>query len=123
MSLYYSKTTGGFYDPEIHGSAIPEDAVEISTEAHAELLAAQSAGKVIVGDADGLPQAVDPAPVVVTWDAIRAKRDALLAASDWTQLADAPVDAAAWATYRQSLRDLTETFATPAAVVWPTKPE
>lgn len=36
----------------------------------------------------------------------RAERDRALSASDWTQLADAPVDKAAWATYRQELRDL-----------------
>lgn len=121
--MLYSKTTGGFYDPEIHGEAIPTDCVEISNERHAELLAEQSAGKVIVGDAEGLPQAVTPAAPALTWDAVRSKRNALLAASDWTQLADAPVDKDAWATYRQSLRDITETFATPDAVVWPTKPE
>jgi hypothetical protein len=37
---------------------------------------------------------------------MRAQRDRLLAASDWTQVADAPVDKAAWAAYRQALRDL-----------------
>ena len=37
---------------------------------------------------------------------VRAQRDRLLAASDWTQLADAPVDKAPWAAYRQELRDL-----------------
>ena len=37
---------------------------------------------------------------------VRTKRDSLLAASDWTQVADAPVDQAAWATYRQALRDM-----------------
>ena len=37
---------------------------------------------------------------------VRAARDAALTASDWTQVADAPVDKAAWATYRQALRDL-----------------
>lgn len=37
---------------------------------------------------------------------VRAKRNQLLTASDWTQIADAPVDKAAWATYRQALRDL-----------------
>lgn len=122
MSIYYSKTTGGFYVPEIHGDGIPDDAVEISHEAHAELLAAQSEGKVIVGKADGTPEAVVPPIPEVTWDAIRARRDSLLDGSDWTQLADAPVDKAAWATYRQALRDITETFATPDAVVWPTQP-
>lgn len=39
-------------------------------------------------------------------DAKRAERNKLLAACDWTQVADAPVDRAAWATYRQQLRDL-----------------
>lgn len=37
---------------------------------------------------------------------VRAERNRLLAASDWTQLADAPVDTVAWAAYRQALRDL-----------------
>jgi hypothetical protein len=37
---------------------------------------------------------------------IRSQRDSLLTASDWTQVADAPVDKAAWAEYRQALRDL-----------------
>ena len=37
---------------------------------------------------------------------VRAQRDRLLAASDWTQVLDAPVDRTAWATYRQQLRDL-----------------
>lgn len=120
--MLYSKTTGGFYDPEIHGEAVPSDCVEISKERHAELLAEQSSGKVIVADKKGMPKAVDPAPVAITWDMVRSKRNELLAASDWTQLADAPVDKAAWATYRESLRDITETFDKPDAVVWPTKP-
>ena len=37
---------------------------------------------------------------------VRAARDRALANSDWTQVADAPVDQQAWATYRQALRDL-----------------
>lgn len=40
------------------------------------------------------------------WEQIRLWRNAQLAASDWTQLADSPVDKSAWATYRQALRDL-----------------
>ena len=41
----------------------------------------------------------------------KAKRNQLLAQSDWTQGADSPLSAevkAGWATYRQSLRDMTE---------------
>lgn len=41
---------------------------------------------------------------------IRLWRDVQLARTDWTQVADAPVDAAAWATYRQVLRDLPDTI-------------
>lgn len=58
--MFYSKDTGGFYDAAINGDNIPGDAVEITIDDHAELLAAQSAGKSIVGDADGYPVAVDP---------------------------------------------------------------
>lgn len=36
---------------------------------------------------------------------MRHHRDRLLVASDWTQVADAPVDREAWAVYRQALRD------------------
>ena len=41
---------------------------------------------------------------------VRLWRDAQLARTDWTQIADAPVDATAWATYRQALRDLPDTI-------------
>jgi hypothetical protein len=37
---------------------------------------------------------------------VRAQRDRLLSESDWTQVADAPVNKEAWAAYRQALRDL-----------------
>jgi hypothetical protein len=40
------------------------------------------------------------------WEQIRLWRNAKLSESDWTQLPDAPVNQAAWATYRQALRDL-----------------
>jgi len=53
----------------------------------------------------------------------RNQRNEMLAASDWTQVADAPVDKAAWATYRQALRDITAQAGFPDNVIWPTKPE
>lgn len=40
------------------------------------------------------------------WEQIKLWRNAELLRTDWTQLADVPVDKAAWANYRQSLRDL-----------------
>lgn len=53
---------------------------------------------------------------------IRKQRDSLLVASDWTQIADAPVDQAAWATYRQALRDITAQAGFPSDVTWPVAP-
>lgn len=51
---------------------------------------------------------------------VRATRDAKLAECDWTQVADAPVDKAVWATYRQALRDVTAQEGFPWTVEWPT---
>ena len=54
---------------------------------------------------------------------IRAERNPRLSESDWTQVADAPVDKAAWAAYRQALRDITLQAGFPLVIVWPTQPE
>ena len=53
---------------------------------------------------------------------IRQQRNALLTASDWTQVADAPVDQTAWATYRQELRDIPDQENFPSEVTWPVAP-
>ena len=53
---------------------------------------------------------------------IRSERTQKLAESDWTQVADAPVDKAAWAVYRQGLRDVTAQTGFPWEVIWPAKP-
>ena len=55
------------------------------------------------------------------WGRIRIERNAKLIASDWTQVADAPVDAAEWATYRQALRDITNQT-NPFNIFWPAVP-
>jgi hypothetical protein len=59
---------------------------------------------------------VEPAP---TAEQVRAQRNQLLAASDWTQVIDAPVDQALWALYRQELRDITAQAGFPENVIWP----
>jgi hypothetical protein len=58
------------------------------------------------------------AKVGAQWAVVRAERNKLLADCDWTQLPDASADAAAWATYRQALRDITDQ-ANPFNIVWP----
>ena len=74
--------------------------------------------------AEAIPQEVDwdAVPDIPPSDAIRQARNGLLSDSDWTQLADAPVDTAAWATYRQALRDVTDQATFPDSVIWPEEP-
>jgi len=59
------------------------------------------------------------------WDALRAKRNALLGECDWTQVGDAPLTAEkleAWKAYRQALRNLPGSGADVLGVVeWPGK--
>ena len=60
--MHYSPSHDSFYLPEIHGSAIPADAVEITREHYEALLAGQSEGQRIVADAIGRPVLADPPP-------------------------------------------------------------
>lgn len=60
--MFYSPSTGGFYDEAIHGDGIPADALQITAERHAELLNAQSTGKQIQAGEGGIPVAIDPPP-------------------------------------------------------------
>lgn len=60
---------------------------------------------------------------------LRAVRDGKLFQSDWTQIPDAPLTAeqkAAWATYRQELRDVpanNTNITDLSQVTWPTEPQ
>ena len=54
---------------------------------------------------------------------VRNQRNQLLKDSDWTQVADAPVDKTAWAIYRQDLRDVTAQEGFPCNIVWPSRPD
>lgn len=56
------------------------------------------------------------------WSDLRNSRNFLLQGCDWTQVPDAPVDATAWATYRQQLRDLPANTTDPRTVEWPVPP-
>jgi hypothetical protein len=52
----------------------------------------------------------------------RMQRNWLLQASDWTQVADAPVNQAAWADYRQELREVPQQPGFPQNINWPEIP-
>lgn len=103
--------TPPYYDPATqtreHGDAVLIDGVwtqnyvvsELDPEASAEKIKAQ-------------------------WDVVRAERNKLIAACDWTQLSDAALtnlQTAEWALYRQALRDIT-TQGDPFNINWPVSP-
>lgn len=57
---------------------------------------------------------------------VQIKRQRLLYSSDWTQLPNGPLTAAqqaAWANYRQRLRDVTAQSGYPFNVLWPIPPQ
>ena len=56
---------------------------------------------------------------------VRGQRDGQLRGSDWTQLGDAALaghTAEEWATHRQALRDVPQTYGRVSEVVWPNNP-
>jgi len=57
-----------------------------------------------------------------SWAIIRKKRDFLLRTTDWTMTVGCTLDQAAWAAYRQTLRDIPQTFTDYTKVTWPTVP-
>ena len=96
--------------------------------------------KITGSDSEGVAiETTDPADFGVTWDQVqtaidnlvdeelinlRTERNRLIALTDWTQMEDIPQSTRdAWKTYRQALRDITETYTTLDTVVWPEKPE
>ncbi len=62
MTMFYSKSTGGFYDSIIN-KYIPDDAVEITDLQHKTLLSSQANGQIITSDQAGNPIAVDAPPL------------------------------------------------------------
>ena len=60
--VFYSASTGGFYESDINGDKIPPDSVEITSEYRWELVNAQSAEKIITADGSGYPILTAPPP-------------------------------------------------------------
>jgi hypothetical protein len=74
-------------------------------------------GSAVVVDTD--QEAADA--LAVKWAEVRSQRDQLLAGCDYTQVADAPGDTSAWATYRQALRDV-PSQSDVDNITWPQEP-
>lgn len=79
-------------------------------------------GVVVEADAADIEANRQAEEDALAWREFRLRRSKLLSACDWTQIPDAPVDQAAWAAYRQQLRDLPANTVDPANPDWPLPP-
>lgn len=116
MSLYYSASQLGFFDTNIRGITLPDDAVLISKEEYANLMLAQEQGKIIRPDANGRPVAIfynpndDEKKEICKLAAKRALQE-----SDWAELPSVSdptrsphlVNVDEFLSYRSELRKLT----------------
>jgi len=59
--IFYSASTGGFYDSDLH-SVIPDDRVQITKDERAALISGESEGKVIVAGENGGPSLTERLP-------------------------------------------------------------
>jgi uncharacterized protein YbaR (Trm112 family) len=112
MQMFYSPSTGGFYDSSYE--YIPEDRIQISEEYHAYLLTGFEVGKVISVQ-DGIPVLIMPELTKTQLENLeRIWRDNELSISDIAlfkvqdQAPDAVGTVAEWRTYRNKLREWPE---------------
>lgn len=92
--MRYSPTARGFFPEGVSYPNLPADLIDISDAYHAELMAAQAAGKEIVPGVDGVPVAA--APPAPDQNAVRATMSLSLAqlligleAEQWISTAEA----------------------------------
>ena len=65
---------------------------------------------------------VEAAYDAVIAEKVRAERDALLSATDYRMVSDAPWAREPWVEYRQALRDLPASAGFPHQIEWPVAP-
>lgn len=134
MTIFYSPSTGAFYDDGFWDAPMPDDAAEVTPERHAELLEATTRGQIIQAGPDGAPVALDaPAPPAeAVAIVVRRRRDAEIARLRWfverhrdeitlgvtTTLT--PEDFTLVLQHIQLLRDLPDQVGFPTDVEWPT---
>ena len=119
------------YDPlvqTLNRDAMPhKEVIRLKTEEDAtdpitgEVDQAQ-VGQPIYGNKWLIGYTVENKPQDQAEDAVRNRRNKLIADTDWMALSDNTMTPE-WASYRQALRDITEQEGFPYSVIWPTKPE
>lgn len=123
MATYYSPSKNGFFDETINYPSLPADKIKISKEEHVHLIHELNANNKTIVVVNNEITLVEKEPMSMTWEIVRHIRNSLLKDSDHTQLPDfPPAKKTEWATYRQALRDIPQTYATPEEVIWPIEP-
>jgi len=134
--MFTSKTTRGFYDPQINGDNMPPDAVEITDSLYSQLMNGQSNGQLISWADDGIPYLADPpAPTKeqLAQEATAARDQLLRAAAtriaplqDAVDLDDATAaevaELKAWKQYRVALNRIDQQPGYPTTIEWPISP-
>lgn len=125
---YFGKyNTDGFYEAFYNTEVwnindIPnENCIELTKEQWEQALCEEC---VVINGKHSLHVKSEEEIKEITLQGIRKKRDLLLKDSDWTQLKDSPLNdqqTLAWASYRQTLRDLPQTVDI-NNIVFPEKP-
>jgi len=114
------------YDPILEGPQVTVTApYEVSVRSGIQEVNGQWFTKYVVGPTFNTPEDEADYRQRIDDEAaknVRTERNKRLADTDWTQLADAPLDASPWATYRQALRDITIQPGFPHNVTWPEEP-
>lgn len=111
-------------DCEVNFEHLPEEYVTFTAVASGDLDHTHQIFAECVAGQWGPIAEYTPPPVEFYEAQVRAQRNQLLAATDWTQAADVPQAVKdKWAPYRQALRDVPQQAGFPMNVTWPTKPE
>lgn len=124
--MKYSPSTGGFYDPFVHGDGIPDDAVDITEEHHRQLLAGQAQGQVIQAGAGGAPVLATPVTPAKTWAVHQQEAALALDRSDLTVLRCVEVGLQvppSWVNYRTQLRAIVSAVTGDPLQDLPTRPD
>jgi len=108
-------------------AAVNPDAVEISTEVITTVFGdnVRDVGPHNTTIKDDKIIFTNEINTIAEAESIRAKRDMLLTACDWTQIPDAPLNSTqkqAWTDYRQSLRNIPQQNGFPMEITWPAIP-
>ena len=107
------------------GTAEHPDIVRTSREVELRCEDEQLDTNLAIAKAESCNGEVTVEDIHITAEEARAKRDKLLADTDWTQVLDAPIDAEtreAYRVYRQALRDIPEQEGFPGTITWPELP-